>query len=120
MISLDEDALICDFAETYQIYDYKALPPHLAAVLAAGLREDSRIKLKAHKQRLTNAEFLIAVVADRLGVLLAWLNGDKMPELLSEKAFEDRKKRMSKDKEVLKFKGPAEFEQARKKFIKEK
>ena len=120
MISLDEEALICDFAETYHILDYKALPPHLAAVLAAGLREDSRIKLKANKQRLTNAEFLIAVVADRLGAIMAGITKTKMPPLLSEKAFEDTKTSMSKDKEVLKFRGPAEFERARKKFIKEK
>ena len=26
MIKTDEDALICDLAETYQIYDYKSLP----------------------------------------------------------------------------------------------
>ena len=119
MISFDENALICDFAETYHIYDYKALPPHLAAVLAAGLRENSRIKMKANKQRLTNTEFLIAVVADRLGALLAGLTKSNMPPLLSEKAFEHKEK-STNDKEVLKFKDPAAFEQARKRFIKEK
>ncbi len=46
MVRTDEDALICDFAETYHIYDYKAVPLRLRATLAVGLRPDSRIKLK--------------------------------------------------------------------------
>ena len=47
MIRFDEDALICDLAETYHIYDYRSLPVKLVATLSAGLRDDSRIKLKA-------------------------------------------------------------------------
>ena len=31
MIKTDEDALICDLAETYQIYDYKSLPAYMVA-----------------------------------------------------------------------------------------
>ena len=46
MIETDESALICDFAETYHIYDYRALPVPDAATLAYGLRGDSRIRLK--------------------------------------------------------------------------
>ena len=46
MIETDEPALICDFAETYHIYDYRALPVSYAATLAYGLRGDSRIRLK--------------------------------------------------------------------------
>lgn len=42
MIAEDEDALICDLAETYGIYDYEALPPKLVATLAAGLSQSSR------------------------------------------------------------------------------
>lgn len=45
MIALDEDALICDFAETYNIYDYRRLPVEYAATLAHGLRENSRIRM---------------------------------------------------------------------------
>src|SRR5699024_11907585 len=50
MIQLDEDALICDLAETYQIYDYRQLPPTRVAVFSIGLRDDSRIKMKASGQ----------------------------------------------------------------------
>lgn len=46
MLSADRDALICDMAETYHIYDVRALPVKMLATLACGLRDDSRIKLK--------------------------------------------------------------------------
>ena len=43
MIALDEDALICDLAETYGIFHYRALPLITIATLAGGLRPNSRI-----------------------------------------------------------------------------
>ena len=36
MIKTDEDALICDLAETYQIYDYKSLPAYMVATFSVG------------------------------------------------------------------------------------
>lgn len=46
MIAEGEDELICDFAETYKILNYKSLPIELVATLACGLKSDSRIKMK--------------------------------------------------------------------------
>lgn len=66
MISLDEDALICDFAETYQIYNYRSLPVGLAATLAAGLRDNSRIKLIASRAPVAQDIILLAAIADRI------------------------------------------------------
>ena len=66
MINLDEDALICDFAETYHIYDYRSLPVKLAATLSAGLREDSRIKMAASGAPATQNTILLATIADRV------------------------------------------------------
>lgn len=66
MLELDEDALICDFAETYHIYDYRSLPLQLAATLAAGLRDNSRIKLKAAGAPATQEVILLASIADRV------------------------------------------------------
>ena len=37
MINLDEGALICDFAETYHIYNYREFEPFYVATLANGL-----------------------------------------------------------------------------------
>ena len=52
MIALDEDALTCDLAETYGIYEFRLLPPAKIAVLACGLSEDSRIKRTAADLRI--------------------------------------------------------------------
>ena len=69
MISLDEDALICDLAETYQIYDYRSLPVRLVATLSAGLRDTSRIKMKASNASISLEETLLAMLVDRVEML---------------------------------------------------
>ena len=66
MIRLDEDALICDLAETYHIFDYRSLPLKLAATLSVGLRDDSRIKMKMANTPIDLDSFLLAVIADRV------------------------------------------------------
>lgn len=70
MIAIDEDALICDLAETYHVYDYRALPIHHAAALACGLREDSRIKQRLNGTRIPAVGLLLAGIVDRLSLLL--------------------------------------------------
>lgn len=64
MIALDEDALICDFAETYHIFDYRSLSVDLAATLAVGLRDNSRIKLKIAGLEAELNTLLLARIAD--------------------------------------------------------
>lgn len=66
MIGFDENALICDFAEVYNIYDYRSLPVRLAATLAAGLREDSRIRMKLRGEKINYRESLLAMTYDIL------------------------------------------------------
>lgn len=72
MVRLDEDALVCDFAETYHIYDYRRLPLRYAAVLAFGLSDDSRIKRRMTGARVTTPVLLQAAAADALN-LLVWM-----------------------------------------------
>lgn len=89
MITTDEDALICDFAETYGVFDYRRLPVRTAATLAAGLRDNSRIKMKMAGMNTTPERVLEAAVADRLG-LLVWMQtkdgrkGKKRPKSILE------------------------------------
>lgn len=71
MISVDRDALICDMAETYHIYDLRGLPARTLATLAFGLRADSRIKMRLSDQPLRVDTILLAAIVDRLG-LLVW------------------------------------------------
>ena len=66
MLELDEDALICDLAETYQIYDYRSLPVRLVATLSAGLRDDSRIKMRMGSIPAPQDIMLLATIADRI------------------------------------------------------
>lgn len=73
MLSADEDALICDLAETYGIFDYRALPARTLATLAVGLREDSRIKMHLIGAKVPRKDLLLAAIVDRLS-LLVWFN----------------------------------------------
>lgn len=74
MIEYDEEALICDLAETYNIYDYRSHPLSLVATLSAGLREDSRIKTKASGYKVPLKTILLAIVADRIGSITSGKN----------------------------------------------
>lgn len=67
----DEEALICDFAETYHIYDYKRLPLTTVAALAVGLRDNSRIKMALTGAQASTEIMLLSAVVDRLS-LLVW------------------------------------------------
>lgn len=71
MVRTDETALICDMAETYGITDWRALPLTTAAALSAGLREDSRIRMKISGAKTDRMTLLAAMIVDRLS-LLVW------------------------------------------------
>lgn len=70
MIRVDEEALICDFAETYGIYNYRELPLLLCATYAVGLRENSRIKMKMTESEMGLTDTLLAGIFDRLSLLV--------------------------------------------------
>lgn len=71
MVREDETALICDLAETYGVLDWRALPLRTAAALSAGLRDNSRIKLKLAGLNADQDTLLLAAAVDRLS-LLVW------------------------------------------------
>ena len=92
MLAEDRDALICDLAETYGIFDYRALPVSQLATLAAGLRGDSRIKMRLSGSKIPRSEMLLAAAVDRLSLLVWFLSkeGTERPKsildiLLGEK-----------------------------------
>lgn len=66
MLSADKDAFQCDIAETYHIVDYKALPVGTLAVLASGLRTNSRIRMKMAGYRYIMPELILAQIYDLL------------------------------------------------------
>lgn len=73
MIEEGEDELICDFAETYNIYDYRSFPIELIATLANGLRSDSRIRMKLSGEKDVNfmTNRLMIMLYDRIN-WIAW------------------------------------------------
>lgn len=74
MLSIGEDILKCDMAETYHLYivDWydPPFPISYLADLAQGLNEDSRIKRKIINKKLTLAESLQAIMIDKLSILI--------------------------------------------------
>lgn len=76
MIAADEDALICDLAETYHILNYKALPLRLVATLAAGLPLYSRSKSGDSCRGADLRMLICARAADTLGNIEWMLSGN--------------------------------------------
>ena len=108
-MELDEAALICDLAETYHILDYRSLPVQLVATLSAGLRDDSRIKLKATGTPARLETIISAVIADNLTLLRAGMDSKNKskPFLFTEALYGENKKQ-----KVRGFKTVDEFEAA--------
>lgn len=66
MIEFDEAALICDLAETYQVFDYRSLPLQTVATLSAGLRDTSRIIMAMSGTPVSQDTLLLATIGDLL------------------------------------------------------
>ncbi|CIV20382.1 phage protein [Streptococcus pneumoniae] len=118
MMNLDEDALICDLAETYQIYDYKQLPLNEVAVFAYGLRDDSRIKQMMSDQIVPLETTLLASIVDRLSLSL-WLQtkdgqkGVNRPASIAEMLTKNNKEERD-ERDYLVFESGEDFENYRK------
>lgn len=66
MLALDRNALVCDMAETYGLFDIYGVPVTLLSTLAAGLGENSRIKLKQNGLKAPWDTVLLALLVDML------------------------------------------------------
>lgn len=116
MIHTDRSALICDLAETYGIYDMGSLPARTVAILASGLRADSRIKMKITGAKADDALILLAYAVDRLG-LLVWqqtkdgYKGRNKPDSIVERILGDDQTKTIHH--VTAFNSPDDFERER-------
>ena len=96
-MATDRDALECDLAETYGIFDLEALPVVKIATLAMGLKGDSRIIKKMTGQTVDSNTILLAGILDRLS-FLAWTKtkdaqtGRNRPESVLNKLLNGNKK----------------------------
>lgn len=88
--------MICDLAETYGVFDYRALPLSTVATLVSGLRENSRIHAKKHGLK---AGFDTVMIVRALDILenLRWMfsedgkNGTNPPRLYLSEYIDERK-----------------------------
>lgn len=122
MVATDEDALICDMAETYGIFDMWSLPAQLVATLAIGLRDTSRIRAKMMEIEKPFDEFLLAAIYDRIN-WLCWtktedgVKGVNIPRRILDLLVDSEVEKNNEDDDVLLFESPEEFELARNRLI---
>lgn len=114
MYELDKEALLCDLAETYNIYDFESLPLTKIAIFAKGLREDSRIKMKMSQSKFNVKESLLAGILDRLTLILYSKTkdaekGKNYPKLLLDET--------EKKEELKGFTSSEDFEKIRRRII---
>lgn len=118
MMNIDEDALQCDLAETYHVYEMKELPLTKVALFAFGLKGDSRIKLKMQNLKYPLETILQANIVDRLS-LLVWANtkdgqkGRNRPMSIAQKLLG-----IGETKKVIAFTTAADFEKAKQAILK--
>lgn len=120
MMIADRDAWACDLAETYGILDYRSLPVSTLAVLSAGLREDSRIKMELEGAKQDLNTLLQAGIFDRLSTLV-WAktkdaeHGRNRPKSVVSTLLGTEKQHKEKPEG---FSTPEEFEAKRKSLLK--
>lgn len=112
MINTDEDALFCDFAETYHVFDYTALPPYTAARLASGLRDTSRIKQKFSGLNVPLDISLLAAAVDALTILIWQNTKDGMKGTNKPKSILSVLLDINDDKKVVGYQTPEEWQAA--------
>ena len=115
MLKIDENALICDLAETYQIFNYRQLPPSQVAIFAIGLRDNSRIKIKLSGAKVPPDILLLTGIIDRLNLII-WSKtedakkGRNKPKSIIDSLY-------NKETEVSAFASGKEFEEERQRIL---
>lgn len=121
MVVTDEDAVICDFLQYYQVMDYRALPLGKAAILACGLPADSRIMKALAGSKYTNSEIYQMMITDELRFIsymyrkIHFTGKHTPPERLIERLVTGKR---TGDSDTEVFDTPEAFEAARNKIIK--
>lgn len=117
MFAIDKEAVICDLAETYNIYNYKDMPPLKVAIFCKGLRENSRIKLKIAGQKVCIETMLLASIVDRLGILIWSKTKDGQKGRNQPKSILESISKIAKEKETIVFNTSEEFEKVKRKIL---
>ena len=106
--------MLCDFAEYYHIYDLRAFSIQYIAILAKGLRPESRTKMKISDTSTTFERLAMATLIDGVNILI-WQNtkngksGRHRPPSVVDKLIT----KPEPENEIAAFRTAAEFELAR-------
>lgn len=119
MIACDEEALICDLAETYGIFDYRALPLKLVATLSVGLRENSRIKMKLSGVKTSTDTMLLASAVDRLSLLVWAKTEDAQNNVNRPKSILSILTGIEEESEIVTFNTAEDFEAERENILRQ-
>ncbi len=106
-----EDEMVCDFAETYHVLDWRALRPSLAATLARGLSESSRVMRKLRGDGLSLDAMLHAAILDQLRISNWFQTKDGIEGKNRPRSVLDAL--TGKPKREIKYMSPEEFEARR-------
>ena len=117
MLNIDSDAVECDLAETYQIFNYRELPLRRVALFCVGLRDNSRIKMKMSNTKCSLDSLILANISDKISIYLWKKYGGKKPSLIMDGLIEHKNNDYEINKDVLVFNDSDEFEKARKRII---
>lgn len=120
MLDTDEDALLCDFAQYYNIYDIEELGLIKLSIFAWGLPADSRSKKLMSKQKVSLDTYLQAQAVDALNMLVWSKTKDgqhnrNRPKSIAQSLLPQQKA----DDNHQNFASGKEFEKTRKQIVKE-
>ena len=115
----DPDSLLCDMAETYHVYDIRAIPLRTAAALALGLGPDSRTMRRISGSKATMTETLLAVIADGINTLVWFKTKDGQKGRNRPRRLLDYITGKAQEKKAAVFATAGEFEEARKRILME-
>jgi hypothetical protein len=112
-----ETEITCDLAEYYGVHDYRKISPRILMMLISGLREDSRLVMKATGRDYNIAQLMQAFTVDRLSVL-CWqktkdgAKGKNKPKMLSDTML-----KVKEETDIQAFNSADEFERHRREII---
>lgn len=117
MIKMDEEAVLCDMAETYHVLAPYELAPSLFAILAKGLPENARIKRKMAKTKGSVEEMLLANISDLLNLILWTKTKDGQKNRNRPKRITPLFLESVEEPKYGSFESAEEFEKARKEIL---
>lgn len=107
-----ESEMVCDLAETYQLYDYRRVPGRLLGTLVSGLGVNSRVYQKIAGQKVPTDVLFSALIVDELRRITYILDGNKnkkQPEPISGNLMEQAEP----SRDVMAFDTPEDFHKKR-------